>query len=298
MSVVLVMNPTKVDSAAALRRMVSHACRQRGRPEPLVLETTVDDPGEQMVRRAVEQGAELVLSAGGDGTVMAVSRGLAGSEVPLGLLPMGTGNLLARNLSLPLELEAALEVALDGRSRRLDLGMLSTEQGVPPEGFVVMAGVGFDAAMMADAPARLKSVAGWAAYLVSGVRHLRDPPMQVELTVDDQEPVRRAARSVVVGNVGMLQAGLQLMPDARPDDGLLDVVVLSPRGLLDWARVVVRLAARRTDLDRDVEHFQGAHVQVRTTGEHPLQIDGDPVGSTDLLVIDVQPGALLVRVAR
>ncbi len=166
MTVVLVLNPTKVASAAALRRIVDHACRERGRPEPLVLETTVADPGEQMVRHAVEQGADLVLSAGGDGTVMAVSPGLAGSGVPLGLLPMGTGNLLARNLDLPLELEAALDVALDGRSRRLDLGMLSTEQGAPPEAFVVMASVGFGAAMMADAPARLKSVAGWAAYLV------------------------------------------------------------------------------------------------------------------------------------
>jgi len=103
---------------------------------------------------------------------------------------------------------------------------------------------------------------------------------------------------VVVGNVGMLQAGLQLLPDALPDDGLLDVVVLSPVRLLDWARVLVRLAARRTHLDRDVEHYQGQHVRVRTTGEHPLQIDGDPVGSADLLVVDVQPGALLVRVAR
>lgn len=298
MSVVLVLNPTKVASVSALRRMASYACRERGRPEPLVLETTLDDPGERMVRHAVAQGADLVLCAGGDGTVMAVSRGLAGSGVPLGLLPMGTGNLLARNLGLPLELEAALDVALDGRDRRLDLGLLSTEQGAPPEAFVVMAGVGFDAAMMADAPARLKSVAGWAAYLVSGVRHLRDPPMEVELTVDDQEPVRRAARSVVVGNVGMLQAGLQLMPDARPDDGLLDVVVLSPRGLLDWARVVVRLASRRRGLDRDVERFQGGHVRVRTTGEHPLQLDGDPAGSAMLLVVDVQPGALLVRVAR
>jgi len=297
-TVVLVLNPTKVTSAAALRRMVAHACRERGRPEPLVLETTVADPGEQMVRHAVEHGADLVLSAGGDGTVMAVSRGLAGSGVPLGLLPLGTGNLLARNLDLPLDLEAALDVALDGRSRRLDLGLLSTEPGAPPEAFVVMAGVGFDAAMMADAPARLKSVAGWAAYLVSGVRHLRDRPMQVELTVDDHEPVRREARSVVVGNVGMLQAGLQLLPDARPDDGLLDVVVLSPLGLLDWGRVLVRLASHRPGVDRNVERFQGKHVRVRTTGEHPLQLDGDPAGTADLLVVDVQPGALLVRVAR
>lgn len=298
MSIVLVLNPTKVDSIAALQRMVGHACRERGLPAPLTLRTTVEDPGEQMVRLALEQGASLVLCAGGDGTVMAVARGLAGSAIPLGLLPLGTGNLLARNLDLPLELEAALDVALDGRNRPLDLGTLATGPREPAEAFAVMAGIGFDAAMMADAPERLKSVAGWAAYLVSGARHLRDRPMQVELTVDGGEPMRREARSVVIGNVGMLQAGLQLMPSARPDDGLLDIVVLSPLQLRDWARVLVRLASRRRVLDRDIERFQGRSITVRATGPQPLQLDGDPTGTADLLLIELQPRALLVRVAR
>ena len=296
MKVVLVLNPTKVASATALRRRVAHGCRARGWAEPVVLETTVQDPGHQMVRRAVAEGAELVLSAGGDGTVMAVARGLAHSDVPLGVLPMGTGNLLARNLDLPRELRAALDVALDGRSRRLDMGLLSTGLDGQPEGFAVMAGMGFDAAMMADAPVGLKAVAGWAAYVVSGARHLRDRPLTVELQVDDRGPLRRSARSVVVGNVGTLQAGLRLMPGAAPDDGLLDVVVLSPLRLRDWLRVLVRLASRRPGADPDVERFQGRRVQVQACGAHPLQLDGDPAGATDLLVVQVDPGALLVRV--
>ena len=298
MKVVLVVNPTKVASVTALRRLVALGCRERGWQEPVVLETTVQDPGQGMTRRAVADGAGLVLSAGGDGTLMAVARALAHSEVPLGVLPMGTGNLLARNLDLPLGLEAALDVALDGRSRRLDLGMLSTTADGDPEGFAVMAGVGFDAAMMADAPVGLKSVVGWAAYAVSGVRHLRDRPLTVELRVDGLAPLHRSARCVVVGNVGTLQAGLRLMPDARPDDGLLDVVVLSPLRLRDWVRVVVRLAARHPGDDRDVERFQGRRVEVRTQGPHPLQLDGDHVGTTDLLLVHVDPGALLVRVPR
>lgn len=290
------LNPTKVVSAASLRRRVAHGCRTRGWEEPVVLETTVQDPGQQMVRQAVTQGAGLVLSAGGDGTVMAVARGLAHSGVPLGVLPMGTGNLLARNLDLPLDVQAALDVALDGRSRRLDMGLLSTGRDGPAEGFAVMAGIGFDAAMMADAPVGLKAVAGWAAYVVSGARHLRDRPLSVELQVDDRGPLRRSARSVVVGNVGTLQAGLRLMPAAAPDDGLLDVVVLSPLRLRDWLRVVVRLASRRPGPDPDVERFQGRRVQVRACGAQPLQLDGDPAGETDLLVAEVDPGALLVRV--
>ncbi|MGI8535174.1 MAG: diacylglycerol/lipid kinase family protein [Mycobacteriales bacterium] len=255
MTVALVLNPTKVSSAAALRRMVDHPCRERGRPESLVLETTVADPGEQMVRHAVEQGADLVLSAGGDvpSWLCPGAWPAAGSARAAGHGHRQPARAQPRTCRWSWRLRSTSRWT---RSRRLDLGMLSTEQGAPPEAFVVMAGVGFDAAMMADAPARLTSVAGWAPYLLSGVRHLRDRPMQVELTVDVHEPVRRAARSVVVGNVGMLQAGLRLLPD----DGLLDVVVLSPLGLLDWARVLVRLASRRPGLDRDVERFQGKHV--------------------------------------
>jgi len=195
-------------------------------------------------------------------------------------------------------LEAALDVALDGKNRHLDLGTMATGPRAPAEAFAVMAGIGFDAAMMADAPERLKSVAGWAAYLVSGARHLRDRPMQVELTVDGGEPIRREARCVVIGNVGMLQAGLQLMPAAQPDDGLLDIVVLSPLQLRDWARVMVRLASRHRVLDKDIERFQGRSICVRTAGQQPIQLDGDPLGTADLLCIDVQPRALLVRVAR
>lgn len=134
---------------------------------------------------------------------------------------------------------------------------------------------------------------------MSGVRHLRDRPIQDELTVDVHEPVRRAARSVVVGNVGMVQAGLRLLPDARPDDGLLDVVVLSPLGLLDWARVLVRLASRRPGLDRDVERFQGKQSGCARPASTRCSSTGTRrVGTAHLLVIDVQPGALLVRVAR
>ena len=298
MRVVLVVNPTKVTSADALRRLVALGCRERGWPEPVVLETSVADPGQDMTRRAVADGAGLVLSAGGDGTLMAVARALAHTAVPLGVLPLGTGNLLARNLDLPLGLEPALEVALDGRSRRLDLGMLRTTPDGQAEAFAVMAGIGFDAAMMADAPVGLKAVVGWAAYVVSGLRHLRDRPLVVELRVDGRAPLRRSARCVVVGNVGTLQAGLRLMPAAAPDDGLLDVVVLSPRRLRDWVRVVVRLAARHTGDDRDVERWQGRQVEVRTRGPHPLQLDGDPAGTTDLLVVEVDPGAVLVRVPR
>ncbi len=295
MRTALVVNPTK-GGGDRLWRRVARRCRAHGFAEPLVATTTQDDPGEGKARWAVEQGADLELSAGGDGTVMSVARGLAHTGVPLGVLPIGTGNLLARNLGLPLELSAALEVALTGRSQRLDLGRATAGSG-SPLAFAVMAGTGFDAAMMADAPGRLKAAVGWPAYVVSGVRHLRDPPMTVELRLDGGAPLTRRARGIVVGNVGTLQAGLRLLPAAAPDDGLLDVVVLSPQRLRDWARMVAGLLARR-DGERDLERFQVRRVELRTDRPQPVELDGDPAGDAELLVVEVDAGALLVRVPR
>lgn len=291
----LIVNPTKVGDVGRLHRRVAKRCRVHGRSEPVVLLTTREDPGEGLARAAVRDGAGLVLSAGGDGTVMSVARGLAGTGVPLGVLPVGTGNVLARNLDLPLTLIEALEVALTGAERCIDLGIVNTDTR-PAEAFTVMAGVGFDAAMVADAPSRLKAAVGWPAYVVSGVRHLRDESMAVELRLDGAPPVTRWARSVIVGNVGMLQAGLRLLPDARPDDGLLDVVVLSPRRLGDWARVVLRLALRRGTPDRDVERFQVRRVELRVPSPQPSEMDGETPGDVRCMLIEVAPRALVVRV--
>src|ERR1700691_4672925 len=126
----------------------------QGWAEPLWLETTPDDTGERLARMAVASGVDLVISSGGDGTVTACAAGVAGSGIPLGVLPSGTGNLLARNLGLPLQADAALAVALTGAERRLDVGVANGRT------FVVMAGIGFDAAMLASVSEKLKMRAG------------------------------------------------------------------------------------------------------------------------------------------
>ena len=291
--VVLILNPTKTEDKDAFVQQVTEACTTKGLGAPEVCPTTEDDPGEGMARRAVEQGATLVLAAGGDGTIRAVCAGLGGSGVPLGVLPLGTGNLLARNLDLPLDLGEALQVALAGRDRVLDLARATAGQQ-PATSFVVMAGLGFDAQMMADAPEGLKKAVGWPAYLLSGLHHLRDPAGELELVIDDGPPITRPARGVVIGNVGELQGGLALLPDAVPDDGILDVVLLAPRNLVHWARLVARLLARRPD--RSVSRWTARHVEVRTAAPTEVQLDGEPLGQVRSLVVDVDPGVLVVRV--
>src|SRR4029079_12262221 len=217
----------------------------------LWLETTPEDPGHGMASEAAAAGVQLVVICGGDGTVMAGLGALADSGVPVAIIPIGSGNLLARNLGIPLGIDEALATAVAGVDRRIALGRL--RDGQP---FAVMTGMGFDAAMMADTTERMKRVAGWPAYVVNGLRHLRDPVMRVTLRIDGGPPLHCSARTVLVGNVGQLEGGLELLPDAAADDGVLDVVVVAPRNLRDWLRLAYRIARHRKH-DRHLERFQG-----------------------------------------
>jgi YegS/Rv2252/BmrU family lipid kinase len=288
----VVVNPTKLEDQALFRRHVTAVMRRAGWAEPLWLETTIDDTGRGMVGLAVSEGVDLVFAAGGDGTVRACVTAIVGSGVPLAILPTGTGNLLARNLGLPVIVADAVTAGLGGEERRIDVGRMGDER------FVVMAGLGFDAAMMADAPEALKARVGWPAYVVSGSRHLRDRPMTVGLRIDGGERLTRRASTIVVGNVGRLHLGIPLLPDAQPDDGILDVVVIAPRHPLEWVRVGARVLARRRHGGRQVEHFRARTVEVRALEEQPMQLDGDAVAAATRFVAEVEPGALLLHVPR
>jgi YegS/Rv2252/BmrU family lipid kinase len=255
----------------------------------LWLQTTPEDPGQGMAEAAVAADVELVVICGGDGTVMACLGPLADSGMSAAIVPVGSGNLLARNLGIPLEFDEALATAVDGEERRIDLGRLDDQP------FAVMAGMGFDAAMMADTTEGMKRVAGWAAYVSSGLRHLRDPVMRVRLRIDDGPELRRSARTVLVGNVGQLEGGLELLPDAAADDGLLDVVVVAPRTLRDWLRVAYRIV-RHHKHDRHLERHRGQSISIEADRTVPRQMDGEVIGEGRRIDARVQPGALIVRV--
>jgi YegS/Rv2252/BmrU family lipid kinase len=287
----VVHNPIRVTDLPALKRRVEPAMARAGWEPPLWLETTLEEPGAGLARQAVEDGCDVVFVAGGDGTVMAVATALAGTGVPLAILPTGTGNLLARNLDLPFTDEAAcLRIGLTGRTRPIDVGAVEGRK------FVVMAGLGFDAAMMRDAPEGLKKRVGWPAYVVSATKHLRGRGIRVTLTLDDGEPLHRRVRTVVVGNVGRLQGNFPLLPDAVPDDGVLDVVVIATRNVLDWARVGTRVLRRADVPDRRIERFTAKHVLIEASHSQPRQLDGDVIEDGRRLDIQVEAGALLVKV--
>jgi diacylglycerol kinase family enzyme len=261
----VVVNPSKVDDLDQLRRTVDDTLTRAGWPAPQWFETTPDDPGVGQTRTAVESGAEVVFVCGGDGTVMAAVSALVGTAAALAILPAGTGNLLAANLGLSTDLAAGLQVALDSGLRRLDVGAVDGQH---------------------TAKARI----GWPAYVLGALKHLKDRPMRVTIRIDDGEPMRRRARTVLVANVGRLQGGVRLLTEAEPDDGVLDIAVLTPRNLRNWAALAWALM-RRTTRVPSMEVFRGGKVEVISNRPHPRQLDGDLIDTGDRLLAEVIPGA-------
>ena len=293
----VILNPVKVEDIGQFRTIVGTMAKESGWSEPTWQYTTVADPGTGMAEQAAVSGADMVIVCGGDGTVREVCAELAGTGIPVGIIPAGTGNLLARNLDIPLYLRAAIDVALNGQDRAIDLVSVGGD-GIDDTHFMVMAGMGFDAAIMEGVNEEIKKKIGWIAYVVSGLKSLMFPAVRVEITVDDQEPTIHRARTVLVGNVGYLQAGMPLLPDAAIDDGLLDVVILHPKRFLSWIPLAVRVLRKSQSTDELIDRRTGARVHIKAFSDTPRQLDGDSIGEGRELWMECVHGRLLVRVPR
>ena len=314
----IIINPTKFDDVSLVRAELTQASAQLGWAEPLFLETTVQDPGTGQARQALEEGVDLVCPLGGDGTTRAVAVALAGTRTPMGLLPKGTGNLLARNLDIPVgaDLVPALRVACSGRNKAVDVAWLELDPAEEPatddsgqakepvEGppvqrhpFLVMAGMGFDAEIMGGTSEEFKARVGWSAYFVTGFRKLFVKRFRVRWSIDGrvQDPV--LARTILVCNCGTLQGGIQLVPSGRVDDGLLDGVVIAPKTLIGWGSIALRVLGRSEKDGNELIRTTGSVYTVDADEPHPVQVDGDVIGKATRLRVSVDQQALIVRVA-
>lgn len=308
----VVVNPTKLEGAGAdVKARIGAVCEDQGWAEPLFLETEENDVGFGQTRQALAEGVDVVCAFGGDGTVRAVAQEMVGSGVPMGLLPGGTGNLLARNLELPTDdLDKAVAVALNGRNRHIDVGWMTlnpdevhleehvgegSSVGIRRHAFLVMAGLGLDAAIMEDTSESLKARIGWTAYVPAGLKNILVERFRAHLSLDGGPTTTRRARTVLIGNCGKLTGGINLMPDAEPDDGTLDVVVIAPKGITAWLAVVARVLTKSDRSTQTLDRYRCQSIGVRVDHEQKIELDGDIIGEARHIEVEVQPRALIVR---
>ncbi len=314
-SAAVVYHPVKTD-LAALRAAVATQERIAGWGPTRWYETLESDAGVGATEQALRDGANAGLASGGDGTIRAAAEALRGTGVPLTIVPQGTGNLLARNLGVPLNrLDEAVRAVFSGVNRPIDLGILTIVREDESESrhvFLVLAGMGLDARAISATRATLKKRLGWLAYVDAGVRTmLRDKPLPIHYSVDGSEVKSISVYTVMIGNCGLMPGGVLLIPDAQLDDGLLDVVALKPLGAFSWLRIWNKIGwengvLRKTktgrkliDLvndTRNVVYDRATSYAVSVPTPEPIQLDGDDFGLALAASGRVDPGALIVRV--
>nr|WP_315267983.1 diacylglycerol kinase family protein [Microbacterium lemovicicum] len=306
--IAVVWNPSKTDRETLEEPLLAVA----GPADIQWWETTQDDPGAGATARALEAHPSLVIVAGGDGTVRAVAEHLAEveSDVALGIVPLGTGNLLARNLEVPInDVPAAITRALTGETTAVDVGWVEVDlpEGTERHAFVVMIGFGIDAHMIAETNDDLKSKAGWLAYVESLGRALQASEIiPFNLSVDDQPGRDEDGHTLLIANCGSLQGGVTLLPDADPSDGELDFLLLSAEGFGEWMGTLKtmawdnglkRLLTKSDDtVDSDsVTHGRARALTVTLEEPRPFEIDGEEIGETKAFRVSIQPGGVHVR---
>lgn len=312
----VVYHPVKA-AVGRVRGAVRKQEREHGWGPSRWFETSATDTGRHAAEQALAGNPDVLIVAGGDGTMRTVAEVVGDSGTPVALLPLGTGNLLARNLGLPLnDVRASVAIAFGGATRSVDVAVaeLQDEEGVRrTRRFLVMAGIGLDAQMAQQTTVLAKQRLGWLAYVQPIVRSVISHRLfRLEYRIDDGPSRSTRAHTVIVGNCGTLTGHMLLIPAAKIDDGLLDVVMLRPKGRFGWARIGARLTiqgvARRSRFGRSMlrhtpdlgalGYAQGRGFVGSFEVPHVIELDGDSFGWVTRVRISMRPGALRIRTGR
>ncbi|MHB1090416.1 MAG: diacylglycerol/lipid kinase family protein [Ilumatobacteraceae bacterium] len=263
---------------------------ESGITDPLWYEVAKSSEAPKYICRAIKLGADLIFVWGGDGMVQHSIDAVVDSGIPIAILPAGTANLLAANLGIPKDLAKAVDIGLHGTRRPLDAGVLNGER------FGVMAGAGFDARIMGGVDQKLKERFGRLAYVQSSVQAMRARRCRMTIKVDGDPWFDGKASCVLFANVGTVTGGLKIFPDAKPDDGILEIGVVTAKGWLDWLRVLSRVVARDTTRSPMLATTQGRKISVRLERSMPYELDGGARKKTKKLKVRIVPAAVYVCV--
>lgn len=261
---------------------------REGIADPLWYEVKKSRKAPKRARKALAQGAEVIFVWGGDGTVQRCIDAVAGTEAALAILPAGTANLLASNLQVPADLAEAVRAGLHGERRRLDTGSVNGEH------FAVMAGAGFDARMIKDADRGMKGRFGRAAYLYAAGRNLGAPRVRAVVEVDGRRWFKGRVSCVLVGNVANVFSGIEVFRGAQPDDGILEVGLVTADNPAEWARVLARVVQGRAKESPFIEVTRGMRFRIRFGQHMPYELDGGARTTVKKLRIKVHPGSIKI----
>jgi diacylglycerol kinase (ATP) len=257
---------------------------------PMWFEVDKSKKAPKAVQRAIGDGADLLFVWGGDGMLQRCIDASAGSGVTLAIIPAGTANLLATNLDVPADIEKAVEIGIHGTRRTLDVGVMNGER------FAVMAGTGLDALMIRDMGSGLKDRVGRAGYIWTGARHLGAQRTRVKVRVDGGTWFKGKASCVLLANVGTVLGGLKLFEDARPDDGKLDIGVVTAKGAVEWGRTLGRAVIGDPERSPYVRIGSGRSFEIRLDRKRPYELDGGDRKPTKRLQVSVEEAAVTVCV--
>jgi YegS/Rv2252/BmrU family lipid kinase len=266
------------------------ALERRGIDDPQWREVPKSKYAPHEIRDLIDAGVDLLFVWGGDGMVQRALDTVRKAPVTLAIVPAGTANLFATNLGIPEEIEGAVDIGLHGTHRQLDVGSVNGER------FGVMAGTGFDAFMIRDADGDLKDRMGRLAYVVTGAKGIGREPVPTRIEVDGYPWFKGGATCVLVGNLGTVMGGIPAFPDARPDDGRLDVGVVTAQGIVEWARTLGKTAIGRPESSPFVGAATGTKIDVRMSRAMPYELDGGDRPPTKKLKYRVKPAAVTVCV--
>lgn len=257
-----------------------------GVSDPLWYEVSKSRKAPKCARKALAEGAEVIFVWGGDGTVQRCIDAVAGTDAVLAILPAGTANLLASNLQIPAGLAEAVRAGLNGERHRFDTGSVNGEH------FAVMAGAGFDARMIKEAGRGRKGRFGRAAYLFAGASNLNARRARAIIEVDGRRFYKGRVSCVLVGNVAKVLGGIEVFRGAQPDDGLLELGLVTAKNPAEWARVLGRAVQGRAGESPFVEVTRGERFRVRFNRSMPYELDGGARGTVKELRIKVHPGSI------
>ncbi|WEV65426.1 diacylglycerol kinase family protein [Bifidobacterium sp. ESL0764] len=308
-----IINPSKPQAARA-RLHIEEFCKDHDIAEIEFIETTLQRDGRVCALEALEHGANVLVAVGGDGTVRTVASAISGTGHTLGIIPIGTGNLFARNMGIPVDdINAALAIATSHGERMVDMGrmaLLDRPDDDHAHAFLIIAGIGFDADMINDTDPELKKSISWLAYFSGGMKHLFAPKYRGAVTITSTDGSSHTVgelhfRTFMAGNCGQIPV-FSLMPDASFDDGLLDFEIIDTSGgILGWMNLfgdvmhqTITGRAQQSPLSTNstMDQIQGIKAEIQLEKPALAQVDGDMLGSTSHIRFSVEPKSLRVRV--